>query len=61
MQTFCIYIWVMGINGTSEAYLFGSIESSELCFMKNVMYFSTAYKILKIKLLCIFCDQFNAF
>ena len=42
MQIFCAYIWVMGINGTSEAYLFGSIEASELYYMKNVMYISTA-------------------
>lgn len=46
LQAYCLYEWVMGVNGITEAFVQGSIEADELKIYRIAIFLSTLIYIL---------------
>ncbi|EAR82704.2 RFT1-like protein (macronuclear) [Tetrahymena thermophila SB210] len=56
LQAYCVYEWVMGINGITEAFVQGTIEKSELQTYRNAIYSSTFFYIIS----CYFLVEYGS-
>lgn len=41
LKAYCIYIYIMGVNGISEAFLYGSIKEKDLEQYRKAIFGST--------------------